>query len=469
MLGDVRVDVVLGPAGDRVDLDLRRCASQSTTGVSRPGRGLVAAQAGGPGVVRPSAPAPAARPCAGRSTGRGRGRTASGRSSASCSATVCGGVDGDDVDRRSTPRPRRGCRSSRRSGSRCRGTPRRRRARPGEARWASTASAIEDVTQNRVAEGVGRPARGSPAAGASSRSRPGLRRPASSSSSAARRAARCRRSSRASVASSRRQAVGPAARGTSAEKTRVQARHSQAPCRLLVRAQVLVAAVRAVEGHALALRSCAGPPRRPGRPTAAKRSPSLALVQVAADHPLDVVGQLVGGDLEAAHLAAEAGVQARAPPPRCTWKPSTCSPSASGDQLALEPDVGDLDAGAGVGAAVDVDGDAARRSRAARCSSSSISVGAARLGLDDRELAELDAGAGHRAAPERRRAAPAGRARRSAGDQRLDLVLGDVEDEQLLLGGGPDPVASRAPRRGRRAWSSSACRRPGRRVGATPT
>ena len=48
-----------------------------------------------------------------------------------------------------------------------------------------------------------------------------------------------------------------------------------------------------------------------------------------------------------------------------------------------------------------------------RCSSSVGSVSAALLGLDERQLAELDAGAGHRAAAERRRAHRAGRAPRA--------------------------------------------------------
>ena len=64
--------------------------------------------------------------------------------------------------------------------------------------------------------------------------------------------------------------------------------------------------------------------------------------------------------------------------------------------------------------------------------------GRVRLGLDDRELAELDAGARDRAA------ADEARPRREpelveAGDERLDAVLGDVEDHELLVRGRAQP------------------------------
>ena len=59
------------------------------------------------------------------------------------------------------------------------------------------------------------------------------------------------------------------------------------------------------------------------------------------------------------------------------------------------------------------------------------------LGLDDRELAELQAGAGHRAAAEGARPdlqVVLGQ----RGDQVLDLLVGHVEDDQLLLRRRPD-------------------------------
>ena len=102
---------------------------------------------------------------------------------------------------------------------------------------------------------------------------------------------------------------------------------------------------------------------------------------------------------------------------------------------ALEADVGDLGAGAGVGAAVDVDGD-----RGVEVGEALLQLGdqvdGALLGVHDRELAELDAGAGHRgAAPVRgsRLEVDLG----EVGDQRLDVGLVDAEHDELLVGGEP--------------------------------
>ena len=64
------------------------------------------------------------------------------------------------------------------------------------------------------------------------------------------------------------------------------------------------------------------------------------------------------------------------------------------------------------------------------------------LGLDDRQLAELQAGAGHRAAAEGARAhqqVVLGQ----RGDEVLDLLVGHVEDDQLLLRRRPDPARRR--------------------------
>ena len=66
---------------------------------------------------------------------------------------------------------------------------------------------------------------------------------------------------------------------------------------------------------------------------------------------------------------------------------------------ALESDVGDLDSGAGVRAAVDVDRERQPVLRQAGLKLGDERCGAA-LRLDEGELAELDARARHRAAPE---------------------------------------------------------------------
>ena len=58
----------------------------------------------------------------------------------------------------------------------------------------------------------------------------------------------------------------------------------------------------------------------------------------------------------AAQLPAEAGVEAEAAA-EVDLEALDLVAVGIGDELALEPDVGDLDAGAGVGAAVEVHGD----------------------------------------------------------------------------------------------------------------
>ena len=115
------------------------------------------------------------------------------------------------------------------------------------------------------------------------------------------------------------------------------------------------------------------------------------------------------------------------------------------DHLALEPDVGDLNAGAGVRAAVDVDGD--------RHVELSIDVLEPLLefghqclcplaGLGERQLAELDAGAGHQVAPPvRRRRRKTQRVQPCA--QLVELVVGHVQDDQLLIGREADAVRPR--------------------------
>ena len=102
-------------------------------------------------------------------------------------------------------------------------------------------------------------------------------------------------------------------------------------------------------------------------------------------------------------------------------------------QLALEADVGDLGAGAGVRAAVDVDGD-----RRVEVGEPPLELGdevaGAVLGVDDRELAELDAGAGHRVAA----ASCDGRAERPIASRPVDAASStpvgvDADQHDLLV------------------------------------
>ncbi len=119
-------------------------------------------------------------------------------------------------------------------------------------------------------------------------------------------------------------------------------------------------------------------------------------------------------------------------------------PGGVRDQGTLEPDVGDLEACAGVGASVDVDAD--RLVEVGQASLKLVDQGPGlRLGLDDRELAELDTGAGHGPAPEDAR--PDDQVEHA--ELRLQFVdpgRVDVEDDQLLCGRRPDAALAEAVR-----------------------
>ena len=144
--------------------------------------------------------------------------------------------------------------------------------------------------------------------------------------------------------------------------TRLQSRHLQAPCESSCGhrfvspqyGQYCAGARFSLMGrrraaHSSASSSARGDPL--GEPLAV-----LALRLEGLEHPLDVVGQFVGGDLVAADLAAEPGVQAE-PAAQVHLEALDLLAAVVGDDHALETDVGDLGAGAGVRAAVDVDGE----------------------------------------------------------------------------------------------------------------
>src|SRR5690606_15818086 len=170
-----------------------------------------------------------------------------------------------------------------------------------------------------------------------------------------------------------------------------------------------------------------------------------ALRHEPAHDALDVVAQLGAGDLQAAQLAPEPGVEAEAAA-EVHLEALDLVAVGVGDDLALEPDVGHLGARAGVRAAVEVDGD---RDLGAHVGQALLQVldqaDRPLLGLDDRELAELDARAGHRGAPPRRRVDLPAEARQLRG-QRLDVLVGDVAHHDLLLRREPDPLRPRGLR-----------------------
>src|SRR6202453_3312395 len=131
--------------------------------------------------------------------------------------------------------------------------------------------------------------------------------------------------------------------------------------------------------------------------TSVKPFTVLALLDEVAHHPVDVVAELIAGDLVLAQFSAEPAVYAQAAAEvdlEALDRPAITVV----DHLALESDVGDLDAGARVRATVDVDRD--------RHVELGVDVGQALFQLGhqsqcpdscfgERQLAELDTGAGH--------------------------------------------------------------------------
>ena len=108
------------------------------------------------------------------------------------------------------------------------------------------------------------------------------------------------------------------------------------------------------------------------------------------------------------------------------------------NELTLEADVRDLGPDAAVRATVDVDGEWLVEKRQAPLEFLN-GGGRLALGLHDRQLAELDAGAGHGVAAE-----GAGvclqTERLHAPDQVFDRVAGHVEDQDLLVRRGSQAV-----------------------------
>src|SRR5699024_971585 len=83
-------------------------------------------------------------------------------------------------------------------------------------------------------------------------------------------------------------------------------------------------------------------------------------VEEATDELLDVVVEVFDGDFESADGAAEPGLVAVGrgqSPADVDLKAGNLPPVVGGHDLALEPDVGRLDAGAGVRASVEVEAD----------------------------------------------------------------------------------------------------------------
>ena len=210
----------------------------------------------------------------------------------------------------------------------------------------------------------------------------------------------------------------------------------------------------------------------------ANDSSVLASFEVAAQHALGVVGRLGGGHAQAAELATELGVLAHQPA-EVHLEGVLVAVRALRDD-ALEADVGDLEACARVRAAVHVDRDRSVEVGQPLSRVPAWIVVGALLRLDERELAELDAGAGDRAAPERRGTHREPERVEFVGE-RVGARALDVDDDDALLRGEADPAAAeplgqvrrpgaaRHPRCVRTSWSRrptpARCAARGRRCG----
>ena len=117
------------------------------------------------------------------------------------------------------------------------------------------------------------------------------------------------------------------------------------------------------------------------------------------------------------------------PPPRWTWKPSTCSPSSSMTSWPLRPMSATWVRAQALGQPLTL-----TRDRGVEVGEAPLELGdqvaGAVLGVDDGELAELDAGAGHRvAAPVRRPGREADRVerrRRSASTRSASTPISTI-------------------------------------------
>src|SRR5699024_5059997 len=138
-------------------------------------------------------------------------------------------------------------------------------------------------------------------------------------------------------------------------------------------------------------------PVGPGR----ERLARVPVRAVATDHALDVVGEIGGTHAQPADRPAQAALVAVGRG-HAAAQVHLGAGGVAVEQLALETDVGGLDAGAAVGATVEVDG----HRRLQRCVVGEPALqlvdqlGGRVLGVDKGELAVPDAGAGHGRAAE---------------------------------------------------------------------
>src|SRR3954447_20319357 len=162
----------------------------------------------------------------------------------------------------------------------------------------------------------------------------------------------------------------------------------------------------------------------------------LTPLDVTPEPPLAVVGGLGLGHLVTPELAPERRLDAEVAA-QVDLEALHHLTGVVAHHRSLESDVGGLEPGAAVGAAVDVDRYGLVEVRETLLQLA-VEVLGVLLGLDDRQLAELEPGAGHRAAAEC--AGPHLQVGSGElGHELLDLLVRHVENDKLLLRGCPDP------------------------------
>src|SRR5205807_1029854 len=163
-----------------------------------------------------------------------------------------------------------------------------------------------------------------------------------------------------------------------------------------------------------------------------------------AHHSVDVIAELIAGDLVLAQLSSKTAVRAQGAA-QVHLKPFDGSAVAVVDHLALEADIRNLNAGTRVRAAVDIDGDW-HVQLGVDVFEPTLELGHQHLrtpaSVGEGQLAEFDPTAGHQVS------APMRRSRRQAKgvqarDQLLEFVVGHIEDDELLVGSEPRSVRFR--------------------------
>ena len=325
-------------------------------------------------------------------------------------------------------RPRPGCRSSRRSGSRCRGSSTVTPGRARPARWASTASVIDDDTHSpspKVSRG--------PAQHLQRLRRPPARAPP------ARRGRASRSHSSCGALIGHLRPLGDRCRFTArSAKARRQASHRHSPCvspygRRPSSPQY--GQKNGTEPGAYAWLTTTTP-RRPA-PRTRRSSPRARGAPGSRAAPARRSRPRRPPRPSARGTCGRTRPRRPSCPPRCTWKTSTSSPSAPRATEPLKPMSATWKRAQEFGQPLTL---MRHRLGEVRQPPLQLRVQVLRPGPWSRRSPACRTRCRCRPScrsPERARAHRQVRGRQ-LGDQRLGTVRGHVEDDQLLLGGGAD-------------------------------